>query len=529
MRLFAPLLDRLTYTPQRNGKLKLLSDYFRTAPAGDRGYALAALTDGVLKSFPLRRVVGELAAGRFDPELFRLSRDYVGDTAETLALIWPGSGSGDPPELHEIVETLEAAPRSQHANLLASWLDRLDTTGRWALLKFIGGAARVGVSARLAKLGAAEAFGKPVEEIEEVWHGLAPPYAELFAWLEGTSPRPDQRGLPVFRPLMLSNPLADDELPSINPQDFAAEWKWDGIRVQIAATPKDTRIFSRGGEDITASFPDIADFMRFDATLDGELLVMHGAHIAPFGDLQQRLNRKSPAKASLLKYPAHVRLYDILARDGQDLRGLAFDDRRSALETWFAEVNPQRCDLSPLVAFTDHADLKRIWDSVRDEGIEGLMLKRRQSPYLQGRPQGHWYKWKRAALTADCVLLYAQRGSGKRSSYYSDYTFGCWEDGKLVPVGKAYSGFTDEELLRLDRFVRQNTTERFGPVRSVTPSLVFEVAFDGIQASARHKSGIAMRFPRIARLRWDKPAAEADTVESLRQLIGSGAPRLAEP
>lgn len=527
MQRFAALLDRLTYAPQRSAKLALMGSYLRATPDPDRGYGLAALTDGLLPGFPMRRLVGELATGRFDPELFRLARDYVGDTAETLSLMWPAAASGAAaPRLHEVVAALESAPRSEHAARLAQFLDRLDATGRWALLKAVGGAPRVGVSARLAKLALAEAFARPVAEIEEVWHGLVPPYTALFAWLEGRAAAPGAGGGPAFRPLMLANPITDDELAFVTPAEFAAEWKWDGIRVQLAAAGGQTRLYSRSGDDISAAFPDLCGEVRFAATLDGELLVMREGHVAPFADLQQRLNRKTPGKPLIARYPAHIRFYDLLVRDGADLRALPFEARRQALEEWFGSVHPARGDLSPLVPFTDVSALRRLWQAAREEGIEGLMLKRRASPYLQGRPRGHWFKWKRAALTADCVLMYAQRGSGKRSSYYSDFTFGAWDEAdggrRLVPVGKSYSGFSDAELLRLDRFVRQNTIERFGPVRSVTPALVFEVAFDSIQLSGRHKSGIAMRFPRIARIRWDKPAAEAETLEGLRRLVGSG-------
>lgn len=523
MKQFSTLLDRLTYTPSRNAKLTLMRNYFRSTPDPDRGYALAALTDGLPLTFPMRRVLGDMSSTRFDAELFRLSRDYVGDTAETVALIWQPQQVESPPSLHDVVETIQLAPRESYASILAGWLDRLDATGRWALLKLLGGAPRVGVSARLAKLAVAEAFGRKVEDIEEAWHGLKPPYLPLFDWLEGKVDAPPKSDTPIFIPLMLANPLETQDWDALDLNDFAAEWKWDGIRVQLSRSGGETRLFSRSGDDIGASFPELIDAFRLDAVLDGELLVLRDGHVAPFSDLQQRLNRKAPGKPMQSKYPVHVRLYDALRVDGDDLRSLAFAERRQKLEHWFQAHQPPRCDLSELLPLTGKEELRSTWEATREGGIEGLMLKRKASPYLQGRPKGHWYKWKREALTADCVLLYAQRGSGKRSSYYSDYTFAAWDekDGErvLVPVGKAYSGFTDEELLKIDRFVRNNTIERFGPVRSVDPKLVFEVAFDAVQASSRHKSGIAMRFPRIHRIRWDKPADEADTVEALRKLI----------
>ncbi len=526
MKAFATLLDRLTYTPSRNGKLTLMRNYFRATPDPDRGFALAALTDGLPISFPLRRVLADIGESRFDPELFRLSRHDVGDTAETVALIWPVTQAGaDAPRLSDVVAAVSAAGRGGHAALLTQWLDRLDATGRWALLKFLSGAPRVGVSARLAKQAVADAFGQGVDDIEELWHGLAPPYLQLFDWLEQKSERPSMSATPIFRPLMLAHALEDAEWAGLDLQDFAAEWKWDGIRIQAAAKGGVTRLFSRTGDDIGGAFPELLDHFKFDAILDGELLVVRDGAVAPFADLQQRLNRKSVTRAMMVKYPVHVRFYDALEIGGEDLRGLSFTDRRKRLEAWHQEFGPPHSDLSAVLSFDSKDALKLRWEATREEGIEGLMLKRRDSPYLAGRPKGHWYKWKRAALTADCVMLYAQKGAGKRSSFYSDYTFGAWaeKDGvrTLVPVGKAYSGFTDDELAQLDRFVRQNTIERFGPVRSVTPKLVLEVAFDAVQESARHKSGIAMRFPRVSRIRWDKPAAEADTLETLKALISA--------
>jgi DNA ligase-1 len=286
------------------------------------------------------------------------------------------------------------------------------------------------------------------------------------------------------------------------------------------------RIYSRSGDEATGVFPEIVAAMDFSAVLDGEMLVVRDGVVMPFNELQQRLNRKIVTPKMLAQYPAHVRLYDLLSEEGEDLRPLPFGVRRARLDAWFAWVRPERMDLSPLVPFADWAELARLRDGARENGIEGLMLKRADSPYVPGRPKGPWFKWKRGALTLDCVMMYAQRGHGKRSSYYSDYTFGCWRPGadgvpELVPVGKAYSGFTDEELLRLDRWARAHVTDRFGPVLQVEPGLVLEVAFDSVHRSTRHKSGVAMRFPRIHRIRWDKPANEADRLETLERLIVS--------
>lgn len=522
MKTFAALLDRLVFTPQRNGKLRLLRDHFARIPDPDRGWALAALTGGLDFRGAKPALVRALAEERCDPVLFRWSYDYVGDLAETVALIWPERpGANRPPELGEVVERLQAAGRAEVPGLLAGWLDALDPTGRWALLKLVTGGLRVGVSERLAKTALADFGGREVAAIEELWHGLAPPYRELFAWLEGRAGPPALDERAAFRPLMLAHPLEESELEALDLSAFLAEWKWDGIRVQLVARGGERRLFSRTGEDVGPAFPEILAGADFDAVLDGELLVARDGAAASFNELQQRLGRKAPTPKLLRDHPAHLRLYDLLFEGGEDLRPLPFTERRRRLEAWYDAARPERMDLSELVPLADAAELRALRAAARAAGIEGLMLKRAESPYLAGRPKGHWFKFKRAALTVDAVLMYAQRGHGKRSSFYSDYTFGAWTpEGTLVPIGKAYSGFTDAELKLLDKWVREHTTDRFGPVRAVAPGLVLEVAFDAVQPSTRHKSGLALRFPRIARIRWDKPAAEADRLESLQRLMG---------
>ena len=407
---------------------------------------------------------------------------------------------------------------------MARWLDASEPSVRLALLKLITGSLRVGVSARLAKVALAEMSEGRIapDDVEEVWHGLAPPYAALFAWLEGHGARPDPRDAPVFRPPMLAHPLEPQDRVAIDASQYRAEWKWDGIRVQLVATPGGRRVYSRSGDDISGAFPEILGAMRFEAVLDGELLVIRDGEVAPFADLQQRLNRKAVNPKMLRDFPTGIRLYDLLFDGAEDLRPLPFDARRARLEVWHARVRPELMWLSPLIEFATIEDLSAIRDDARAASIEGLMLKRGDSAYVPGRPRGQWWKWKRDPLTIDAVLMYAQRGHGKRSSFYSDYTFGLWrEDGELVPVGKAYFGFTDAELAMLDKWVRNHTTARFGPVREVAKELVLEVAFDAAQLSSRHKSGVALRFPRIARIRTDKPAAEADQLVTLMRLIGT--------
>jgi DNA ligase 1 len=520
MNAFAALLDALLFTPARHGKLRLMTEYFAATPDPERGWALAALTGELSFAEVKPAQIRDLVLSRVDAELFGWSYDFVGDLAETVSLIWPAQpGANRVPGLSEIVAELDSATRASAGARLERWLDALDATGRWALLKLITGGLRVGVSARLAKTALAERWGIPLDEIEAVWHGLAPPYLELFAWLEGEGPRPETAGRPTFHPLMLAQALEEDELGRLDPRAYRAEWKWDGIRVQLVARGGERRLYSRSGDDIGAAFPDILAAMPSDIVLDGELLVLREGEVMPFNELQQRLNRKTASARMLEDYPAWVRLYDLLEEAGADLRALAFDERRARLEQWYGPGPRERMDLSPLIAFSSWDELRRLREGARARGIEGLMLKRGDSPYVPGRPKGPWFKWKRGALTVDAVLMYAQRGHGKRSSFYSDYTFGAWRDGALVPVGKAYSGFTDEELKRLDRWVRDNTVDRYGPVREVAPKLVLEIAFDSVHRSTRHKSGLAMRFPRVHRIRWDKPAIEADTVEALERLL----------
>jgi DNA ligase-1 len=530
MRDFSQLLDGLVYTRSRNGKLKLIGDYLRRTPDPDRGYALAALTGELdlpgVKPAAIRAIV----EARTDPTLFYMSWDYVGDMAETVSLLWAKS-EDQPQEVDDgslrigaVVERLRSLGRVEAPPALAGMLDHLDASGRYALLKLATGELRIGVSARLAKTALAQAFGLDVDAVEEVWHGIGPPYLPLFAWAEGRGAQPTARDVPVFRPFMLAHPLEDLRLAM---DDYAAEWKWDGIRVQIVRAGGETRLYSRAGDDISRSFPEVAAAFDRDGVLDGELLVKGAAQgaqtesggAASFNALQQRLGRKAVSAKTLRDYPAFVRLYDILYDGHEDLRPLPWSQRRARLEAFVAALDPGRFDVSPLIEADSFDALEEIRAGARDASIEGVMLKRRDSAYVAGRRVGLWYKWKRDPLSADCILMYAQRGSGKRSSYYSDFTFGCWSEAdELLPVGKAYFGFTDAELLWLDRWVRSHTVQRFGPVREVEKSLVLEVAFDSIHASRRHKSGLAMRFPRIARIRADKPAAEADRIETLLRL-----------
>ncbi|QDG78800.1 cisplatin damage response ATP-dependent DNA ligase [Labrenzia sp. PHM005] len=546
MRAFSQLLDRLSLEPRRLAKEALLVSYFKSVPDPDRGFALAALTRDLKFKHAKPAVLKSLIGERSDPQLFALSYDFVGDLSETIALMWP-SPTGvdtekqtDEVKLADVVDALENAGKTDVPRLLTNWLDHLDETGRWALLKLVTGGLRVGVSARLAKTALAGLGRLKVSDIEEVWFGLKPPYETLFAWAEGKGERPDNLDPAPFRPVMLAHPLdADRDPDQLEATDFAVEWKWDGIRIQAAAGLAEDgtevrRLFSRTGDDISRAFPDVLEAMTFDGCIDGELLVIADGKVRPFGDLQKRLNRKTAGPKLQREFPAAIRAYDLLTLNGEDLRGFSFADRRTRLEGFVEDISHPKIDISPLVNVNT-------WDEITEArsnpdaflgpddaaAVEGVMLKKLDAPYAGGRPKGLWFKWKQDPHLIDAVLMYAQRGHGKRSSFYSDYTFGVWRDGLegegLVPVGKAYFGFTDEELQQIDRFVRANTTNRFGPVREVRFGhdfgLVLEVAFEGLNKSSRHKSGVAMRFPRISRIRWDKPAGEADRLETLEKLL----------
>jgi DNA ligase-1 len=542
MNRFAELLDRLAYEPGRNAKLRLITSYLRNTSDPERGWALAALTGALTFKHAKAGMIRGLIAERTDPALFALSYDYVGDLSESVALMWPAHPDQKPnvaPTLSEVVETLSTLGKTQLPAQIARWLDGLDETGRWALLKLVTGGLRIGVSARLAKTAAASLGGIQPDEVEILWPGLTPPYLDLFAWLEGRADKPLSRDPAPFRPPMLAHAAEEPDLAALAPADFTAEWKWDGIRVQAVAGHNEhgelvARLYSRTGEEISRSFPDLLEALRLPCAIDGELLIIREGRVQSFNVLQQRLNRKSVTPKLLAEFPEHLRAYDLLAEADEDLRGRPFTERRERLETFITKLNDPRIDISPTVPFKTwddlaaaRADPKSAGAGLDTEAVEGVMIKRRDASYVPGRPKGPWWKWKRDPMIIDAVLMYAQRGHGKRSSYYSDYTFGVWSKGEtgeeLVPVGKAYFGFTDEELMQIDRFVRRNTVDRFGPVREVAHEpnlgLVLEVAFEGLQRSTRHKSGIAMRFPRINRLRWDKPPGEADRLETLENML----------
>ncbi|CEK10533.1 cisplatin damage response ATP-dependent DNA ligase [Legionella hackeliae] len=524
MKTFSQLLNNLYFSYSHHAKLRLLQDFFATTQDPERGYAIAILADTL--EFPTfkRALIRGLIEKRIDPYLFALSNDYVGDVSETLALAWPSSTTmqSSLPSLTKVIHQLKKTPPNQMAASLAELLDNSNAIERWALLKLGTGSLRVGVSARFVKHALAKYGNVDIKDIEHVWHALEPPYVELFAWLEGKQAAPEISNAVFFHPVMLSHPLKEKDLPLITEDTFFAEHKYDGIRVQFVSSTQEKALYSRTGDNISVSFPDVVSEINTPVVLDGELVVLNQTNIGSFNDLQQRLNRKKLSDKILKEQPAAIILYDILKMETDDLRTLPLYERRQLLEAWYARHRPKNMWLSELLSFSNLNGLLELKETVlakQHVAVEGLMLKRKDSPYIAGRPVGHWYKWKRDPHLIDAVLMYAQRGHGKRSSFYSDYTFGLWQNDKLLPVGKAYFGFTDEELYQLDKWIRYHTQHRFGPVREVEKTLVFEVAFDAVNFSSRHKSGVALRFPRIHRIRWDKPANEADSLDTLVALI----------
>ena len=561
MEAFSNLLEQLYFTAGTKAKAQLIADYIENTPDPDRGWAIAAMAGTLRFDFFKRNTVKKLITEHTDPALFAMSYDYVGEVSETVAHLWPFNSPVSPlPSLHSIVDNFATVSKQKVSATLAEYLTMMTPSQRWALLKLGTRGLRIGVSARSIKQILADYGNKDIKEIETLWHAVNPPYTELLQWLEGKADKPDIENAVTFHPVMLSHPIESNDIDTFNANLWQIENKYDGIRVQLAVNTelagkdreieklatnppheqeREKALFSRTGDDISHSFPDLLDEMSGNMVLDGELLVIHNTEEATtsasnmassssasepivdtFNALQQRLNKKKPTKPLMQSNPVGLIVYDALVLEGEKLTSLTLEARRKKLASWFEQKKPPRLFLSNTLHASSPESLRALHSTVCDNrSVEGLMIKRLDSTYVPGRPKGQWYKWKRDPLVVDAVIMYAQRGHGKRSSFYSDFTFGAWEGEQLLPIGKAYSGFTDEELKKLDNWVRRNAVGRFGPVREVKKELVFEVAFDAVHPSSRHKSGVALRFPRIHRIRWDKPANEADTLDALKQLI----------
>ncbi|WP_371395896.1 cisplatin damage response ATP-dependent DNA ligase [Fretibacter rubidus] len=528
MERFSQLLDDLYFTNSTKAKEAILATYLLETPDPDRGWALAAIAGTLRFDLFKRNLTKTMMAERMAPFLFDISRDYVGELSETVALAWRPNDDAKRlnrlPSLSDVITEFRARDKDGIKDYLAELLDNMTPPQRWALLKLGTRGLRIGMSARSVKRTLANMNDVDVQVIETLWHGIEAPYQTLFAWIDGAGDIPDISDVLTYSPVMLAHPIEDKDFARISPTTHQAEWKYDGIRVQIASNENGAKLFSRKGDDISRSFPDLLEAVNFHGVLDGELLIHVDGTIGRFNDLQQRLNKKAPTKALMNKLPAHMMAYDILQHGAENLQVLPLAQRRAKLEALIASQNENRFSLSDVLDFQTPDDLSKLRDDATQTGglIEGIMIKDKTSSYVAGRPKHAWYKWKREPFLLDAVLMYAQRGHGKRSSFYSDYTFGLWhDDGRLLPIGKAYFGFTDEEMKDIDKWIRVHKLQRFGPVQEVKKELVFEVAFDSAHESPRHKSGYALRFPRIHRIRWDKPAGDADKLAALAALVGT--------
>jgi DNA ligase-1 len=525
---FTELFRALDGTTKTSRKVTALERYFRDASAADAAWALYVLSGGRLKRLVTTTQLREWTAAVAGLPLWLVEESYdaVGDLAETMALLLPEPTGRRDWGLAELVgqrlEPLADADDGDKRRLLEQTWNELDIDQRLVWHKLVTGGFRIGVSHGLVVRAIARVSGLDPAQIAHRLAGDWRPTADAYRALLDPEASDDEPGRPY--PFYLASPL-DGPPGELGPRDeWSAEWKWDGIRAQLIKRRGTVLLWSRGEELISDRFPEIRDAARAlpDGTvIDGEVLAWRDGAPLPFGELQRRIGRKKVGKKLVAEVPCALMAYDLMEWMGEDVRPRPLDERRGTLQTLLDTHGDPRLMLSPEVGGTAWADLAELREGSRDRGVEGLMLKRRSSPYRTGRPRGNWWKWKVDPLTIDAVLLYAQRGHGRRASLYTDYTFAVRDGDDLVPVAKAYSGLTDAEILEVDRFVRRNIVERFGPVRSVTPELVFELAFDGIRASSRHKAGLALRFPRMARWRRDKTVEQVDTLASVRRLLES--------
>ena len=531
MKRFAKLYTSLDGTNKTNDKVAALADYFTEAPPADAAWAIYLLSGNKPRQIiPIRRLCEwACESAGIDPWLFEECYEAVGDLAETINLVLPDASAKTEGSLANWIDQrvlpLRDADEQSQQQAMFNWWESVSPAERFVLLKLITGAFRVGVSQRLVIRALTQATGIASDSLSDRLMGDWTPSAEFYERVVDASADDGEVGRPF--PFFLAHPLEapPEELGEM--EDWQAEWKWDGIRAQMIRRGGEIFIWSRGEELMTDRFPEIeaaAECLPDGTVIDGEILAWKDG-VLPFAVMQKRIGRKKLGKRILAEAPVILMAFDLLEAGGVDIRQLPLSQRRSQLEALLAPLPPSdRGDshslmLSPTLDESSWKALATLRQASRQQHAEGLMLKRRDSAYGVGRPRGDWWKWKIEPYTIDAVLIYAQRGSGRRASLYTDYTFAVWKDDELVPFAKAYSGLTHEEIAEVDAFVRRETQERFGPVRSVTPELVFEIAFENLQPSKRHKSGVAVRFPRIKRWRRDKTPQQADTMESLMSLI----------
>ncbi|HVW01567.1 MAG TPA: ATP-dependent DNA ligase [Planctomycetaceae bacterium] len=527
MRSFAELYTRMDATTKTGEKVAALRAYFAQAAPEDAAWAIYFLVGNRPRQVvPTRKLAGWGAELAGVPDwLFDECYEAVGDLAETISLLLPEPERTSDRPLHEWIEewllTLRGADEeTQRTRLREAWA-QMDHEQRLVWNKLITGSFRVGVAQQLVVRGLSETSGVPAATITHRLMGNWQPSADFVQRL--LAPETPDADLSRPYPFFLAHPLEDAPAALGQPQDWQAEWKWDGIRAQLIRRNGKTFLWSRGEELITEKYPELLDDaakLPDGTVLDGELLAWKHGRALPFAQLQKRIGRKQPGKKILQDVPVALLAFDLLEVGGQDLRDRELRHRRTALAELIGKTSGlTRILLSSVFQEGDWGTLAQRREESRSHQVEGLMLKRLDAPYGVGRQRGAWWKWKIAPFTIDAVLIYAQAGHGRRASLFTDYTFGVWHEGTLVPFAKAYSGLTDAEIRQVDRFIRDNTLERFGPVRSVKPELVFELAFENIQRSSRHKSGVAVRFPRIARWRHDKKIEDADSLEQILAML----------
>lgn len=527
MQRFTELFLQLDQSTKTTAKLRALVDYFEDAEDADKVWAIALLSGKrpkrSIRSTDLREWACDLSG--LPPWLFEETYHIVGDLAETLAKVLDQKEGSSTKSLSawmtEILSLQSAEPEAKKAFILDAW-NSLDEWQRFVFNKMLMGGFRMGVSQKLTAKALAQYTQKPESEIAHRLTGNWEAQNTNFKKLILEERAADDYSKPY--PFYLAYAL-EDEVEDLGPCDqWQAEWKWDGIRGQVIFRGGEYYLWSRGEELISEKFPEFKSLIGKvpDGTvLDGEILIYKDAKLMPFQDLQTRIGRKKVGPKLLKDHPAVLRAYDILEYEHKDVRNKTMAERRKLLESIFnqAHLHESALQLSPVIETENWEQLKELRGEARRHRSEGLMLKRKDSPYQHGRKKGDWWKWKLEPLTVDAVLIYGMRGHGRRANLYTDYTFAVWDEDQLVPFTKAYSGLTDAEFREVDRFIKQNTLERFGPVRSVKPELVFEIAFEGIQESKRHKSGIALRFPRMKRWRRDKPLKEANTLQDLKDML----------
>ncbi|MEL6884849.1 MAG: ATP-dependent DNA ligase [Pseudomonadota bacterium] len=526
MKRFAALFNAIDQSTKTTVKVAALADYFTQAPEQDRIWTIAIFSGRRPKRAVTTTKLREWAAEQAGIPLWLFEEAYpiVGDLAETIALVLPPPDSESDHGLSHWISALRTLATREEAARKAFVLDAwrtLDPTQRFLFNKLLTGGFRIGVSQKLMTRALARATDRDEAEMAHRLMGDWDPATTTWDTLI-TADDPTANASRPY-PFYLAYALDDDPESLGNPEDWQAEWKWDGIRSQLIVRGGGHFVWSRGEELMTDRFPELArarDFVPDGTVLDGELLAWGDGAPQNFNALQSRIGRKTVPKKLLQDAPVILYAYDLLEWGGSDMRRTPLQDRRATLEH-LCESLPDDAPvkLSPTVPFDDWAQLAQIRATARDAQAEGLMLKRRDSPYLTGRKKGDWWKWKLDPLTIDAVMIYAQSGHGRRANLFTDFTFAVWKGNDLIPFTKAYSGLTDDEFRKITAWVKKNTLQRFGPVRQVTPHHVFEIAFEGIQASTRHKSGVALRFPRMSRWRQDKPMQEANTLDDLNDML----------